>query len=173
MTAPTYVQTKTRETRETLWVHVRDNPYITQKKAAEYIGQGVQAYLYEMYKSRLMDRREAKIPAPNLAGFVPEYEYYVPEGTKYVPPSVRKFVQGRKFATPIEPGPTQNARGAIVQAAQTALPVREHGVLDPEAGLRRASGTSTVHQMIGKLPDLPVRDVVMLRNAINSILTGA
>lgn len=172
MTAPTYIQARTRETRETLWVHVRDNPYITQKRAAEYIGHGVQAYLYEMYKSRLMDRRESKIPAPNFAGFVHEYEYYVPEGTKYVPPNVRKPTR-TTAPTALSPETVRAAAQAAHQSRITALPVGIVGSLNLSGLNREASGTSTVHQMISKLPDLPVRDVMMLRNAINNILTGA
>lgn len=171
MTAPTYIQARTRETRETLWVHVRDNPYITQKRAAEYIGHGVQAYLYEMYKSRLMDRRESKIPAPNFAGFVPEYEYYVPEGTKYVPPSVRKPTR-TTAPTALSPETVR----AAAQAARARVATLSGGItgsLNLSGLNREASGTYTVHQMIDKLPDLPVRDVMMLRNAINSILIGA
>ena len=169
MTAPTYIQAKTREIRETIWIHVRDNPYITQKKVTEYIGQGVQTYLYEMYKSRLMDRRESKISAPNFAGFVHEYEYYVPEGTKYVPPSVRKSTR-TTAPTALSP---ETVRAA--QAAQARVATLSGGITALNLGglSREASGTSTVHQMISKLPDLPVRDVMMLRNAINSILTGA
>lgn len=171
MTTPTYIQARTRETRETLWVHVRDNPYITQKRAAEYIGHGVQAYLYEMYKSRLMDRRESKIPAPNFAGFVHEYEYYVPEGTKYVPPSVRKPT---RTTAPMALSPeTVRAAAQAAQARTATLSGGITGSLNLGGLSREASGTSTVHQMIGKLPDLPVRDVMMLRNAINSILIGA
>lgn len=168
MTTPTYIQARTRETRETLWVHVRDNPYITQKRAAEYIGHNVQAYLYEMYRSRLMDRRESKIPAPNFAGFVPEYEYYVPEGTKYVPPSVRKPT---RTTAPMALSP-ETVRAAA-QARVATLSGGITGSLNLSSLNREASGTSTVHQMISKLPDLPVRDVMMLRNAINSILIGA
>ena len=65
---------------------------------------------------------------------------------------------------------------AAAQAAQARVATLSGGItgsLNLSGLNREASGTSTVHQMISKLPDLPVRDVMMLRNAINNILTGA
>ena len=69
------------------------------------------------------------------------------------------------------------------EAAQAAAQAyREHGLLDPEAGMVRrammtfaggglahAAGTSSAHQTVGQLSSMSVSDVKMVRDAINKI----
>jgi predicted transcriptional regulator len=131
--------------RELVWMHIKNNPHVTIKDLAEYLGKDgsyMQLLVRELYKARMVERTECQKPAGYQDVQVRYYTYHTQvESYRWEP--VAKLKKAKRAA--------QLARDAQQPVEQPVQPMQK---------------ITATRSIINILDTLPVRDVLLIKNYI-------
>lgn len=142
--------------RELIWLEIQKHPGSTVGQIENALnkkqGSGVSTYITQLYRARMIDRKQQLKAVANIAGSTLYYTYTVAcKEYVWVSPGAAKKARAVKkgsrlpVALPINPAPT---REAVIKAA-----------------------TSSVDLILAQLQTMSLRDVLKLKAGIDEALT--